>query len=78
MSMDEVAALRAELKQVRDQWQRELIIAKAELLATKEELQATKEKLHAALLRSILSDDEVFSVKDEAARALQAGLSQGK
>ncbi len=76
MSEPTVEALTAELKRVRDQWQRELICAKAELLAVQEELLATKEKLHAALLRSMLSDDEVFHVKEDAAKALQAGLAQ--
>ncbi len=79
MSNDEVnllreanAQLRAELADVRERWQRELIVAKASLLATQEELEATKARLRMALLRTIEAEDEVFSVREEAAKAVQA------
>ena len=54
------------------QWERELIIAKARLLTAEEELEATKERLRAALLRNIVAEDEVFNVREDAAKAIES------
>lgn len=66
------AALTAELAATKAQWERELIIAKARLLTAEEELAAAKERLRLALLRNIAAEDEVFHVRDDAAKALNA------
>ncbi len=68
----ENARLKAELAEVRHRWERELIVAKASLLTAQEELEATKTRLRAALLRTIEAEDEVFSVREDAANAVRS------
>lgn len=79
MTTDEIVALekenarlKEEILYVRDRWERELIVAKAQILTLQEELEAMKARLRASLLRTIEADDEVFSVREEAAKAVQA------
>ncbi len=76
--MDEVTRLReenvrlkAELVAMKHQWERELIVAKATTLAVQEELDAVKLRLRAALLRTIEAEDEVFNVREDAAKAVE-------
>lgn len=69
---DENARLTAEIETIKYRWERELIVAKAQLLTTQEELEATKAKLREALLRNIVAEDEVFSVREDAAKAIEA------
>jgi hypothetical protein len=69
---EENARLTAELHAVKERWERELIVAKANLLATQEELDATKERLRLALVRNIVAEDEVFSVREDAAKVVAA------
>lgn len=73
----ENARLKAELAEVRHRWERELIVAKASLLTAQEELEATKTRLRAALLRTIEAEDEVFSVREDAANAVRS-LKDGR
>lgn len=68
----ENARLKEELIYVRDRWERELIVAKAQIITLQEELDAMKARLRASLLRTIEADDEVFAVREEAAKAIQA------
>lgn len=68
---EENARLKTELAETRHRWERELIVAKASLLAVQEELEAAKARLRAALLRSLEAEDEAFSVKEDAVKALQ-------
>lgn len=68
----ENARLKAELAEVRHRWERELIVAKASLLTAQEELEATKTRLRAALLRTIEAEDEVFSVREDAANVVRS------
>ena len=67
---EENARLKAELAEVRHQWERELILAKANLMTAQEELEITKGRLRDALLRSLEAEDEAFTVRDDAARAV--------
>ncbi len=67
---EENARLKAELVAMKHQWERELIVAKATALAIQEELDAAKERLRAALLRTIEAEDEVFNVREDAAKAV--------
>ncbi len=69
---EENAKLKAELVAMKHQWERELIIAKANLLTVQEELESTKERLRVSLLRTIEAEDEVFNVREDAAKAVQA------
>lgn len=69
---EENARLKDELHAVKNRWERELIVAKANLLATQEELDATKERLRLALVRNIVAEDEVFSVREDAAKVVAA------
>ncbi len=64
--------LTAELAAAKAQWERELIVAKARLLAVEEELDATKERLREALLRNIVAEDEVFHVREDAAKIIES------
>ena len=68
---EENARLIAELAATKAQWERELIVAKARLLTTEEELEATKECLRLALLRNIVAEDEVFHVREDAAKVVE-------
>lgn len=68
---EENARLKAELAETRHRWERELIVAKASLFAEQEAHEATKTRLRAALLRTLEAEDEVFSVKEDAAKAVQ-------
>ncbi|MDO4528167.1 MAG: hypothetical protein Q4C03_05230 [bacterium] len=72
----ENARLKEEILYVRDRWERELIVAKAQILTLQEELEAMKARLRASLLRTIEADDEVFSVREEAAKAIQAATTE--
>lgn len=67
----ENARLKDEILHIRNRWERELIVAKAQILALEEELATMKERLRTSLLRTIQADDEVFSVREEAAKAIQ-------
>lgn len=69
---EENAQLKAELETVKYRWERELVVAKAQLLAVQEELEATKERLRLALLRNIEAEDEVFSVREDAAKVIES------
>ncbi len=69
---EENARLKAELVAMKHQWERELIVAKANLLTVQEELEAVKSRLRASLLRTIEAEDEVFNVREDAAKAVQA------
>ncbi|MBQ9694622.1 MAG: hypothetical protein IJV69_07690 [Kiritimatiellae bacterium] len=69
---EENARLTAELEATKYRWERELIVAKAQLLTVQEELDATKERLRLALLRNIAAEDEVFSVREDAAKVVEA------
>ncbi len=69
---EENARLKAELVAMKHQWERELIIAKANLLTVQEELETVKASLRAALIRTIEAEDEVFNVREDAAKAVQA------
>lgn len=69
---EENARLTEALAVTKAQWERELIIAKARLLTAEEELEATKERLRAALLRNIVAEDEVFNVREDAAKAIES------
>ncbi len=68
---EENARLKAELAEVRHRWERELIVAKASLLTVQDELESAKARLRAALLRTIEAEDEVFAVREDAAKAVQ-------
>ncbi len=70
--IEENARLREEIKMIRDRWERELIVAKANLLMVQEELTMTKEHLRLSMLRTIEADDEVFHVREDAANAIKA------
>ena len=72
----ENARLKAELVAVKDRWERELLIAKANLLTVQEELDAVKEHLRASLLRTIEAEDAAFNVRDEAAQAVKSALEK--
>lgn len=72
----ENARLKEEILYVRDRWERELIVAKAQILTLQEELEAMKARLRASLLRTIEADDEVFSVREEAAKAIQTATTE--
>lgn len=72
----ENARLKAELATVKDRWERELLIAKANLLTVQEELDSVKEHLRAALLRTIEAEDDAFNVRDEAAQAVKNALEK--
>ena len=72
----ENARLKAELVAVKDRWERELLIAKANLMTVQEELDAVKEHLRASLLRPIEAEDEAFNVRDEAAQAVKSALEK--
>lgn len=72
----ENARLKAELATVKERWERELLIAKANLLTVQEELDAVKEHLRASLLRTIEAEDEAFNVRDDAAKAVQSALEK--
>ncbi len=69
---EENARLTEALAVTKAQWERELIIAKARLLTAEEELEATKERLRAALLRNIVAEDEVFNVREDAAKVIES------
>ncbi len=69
---EENARLTEALAATKAQWERELIIAKARLLTAEEELEATKERLRVALLRNIVAEDEVFNVREDAAKAIES------
>lgn len=71
-------ALKAELKQTKDRWERELLIAKATLLTVREELDATREHLRKAMLRTIAADDEAFDIRQDAAAAVSAQRQGGR
>lgn len=73
---EENARLTAALAATKAQWERELIVAKASLLATEEELEATKERLRLALLRNIVAEDEVFQVREDAAKVVETLRSE--
>lgn len=73
---EENAKLKADLVAMKHQWERELIVAKASLLTAQEEIDALKGRLRAALIRTIEADDEVFHVREEAARAVQTALEK--
>ncbi len=68
---EENAKLKAELVAMKHQWERELIVAKANGLALQEEIDALKERLRVSLLRTIEAEDEVFHVREDAAKAVQ-------
>lgn len=68
---EENARLKAELAETRYRWERELIVAKASLFAAQEEVETMKARLRAALLRTLEAEDAAFSVKEEAAKAVQ-------
>ena len=68
----ENARLIAELETTKYRWERELIVAKAQLLTTQEELETAKSRLREALLRNILAEDEVYSVREDAAKVVEA------
>lgn len=74
--MEENARLREEIKTIRDRWERELIVAKANLLMVQEELAMTKEHLRVSMLRTIEADDEVFNVREDAVKAIQAATEK--
>ena len=76
--MDEVTALReenarlkAELAEVKQRWERELVVAKAALVNAQADLELMRERLRAAMLRTLEADDEVFGVREEAAEAVR-------
>ena len=73
---EENARLTAALAATKAQWERELIVAKARLLATEEELEATKERLRLALLRNFVAVDEVFQVREDAAKVVETLRSE--
>ncbi|MBR6803105.1 MAG: hypothetical protein IKM62_04735 [Kiritimatiellae bacterium] len=68
----ENARLTAELETTKYRWERELIVAKAQLLTAQEELETAKSRLREALLRNILAEDEVYSVREDAAKVVEA------
>lgn len=73
---EENARLKAELATVKERWERELLIAKANLLTVQEELDTVKEHLRASLLRTIEAEDDAFNVRDEAAQAVKTALEK--
>lgn len=73
---EENAKLKTDLVAMKHQWERELIIAKASLLTAQEEIEALKARLRASLLRTIEAEDEVFHVREDAARAVQTALEK--
>ena len=76
---EENARLRAELAQVRHQWERELVVAKAALVTAQTEAETLRERLRAAIIRTLEADDEVFGVREEAAEALRvARAAEGR
>lgn len=68
---EENARLKAELAETRHRWERELIVAKAALFTAQEEVEALKARLRTALLRTLEAEDAAFSVKEDAAKAVQ-------
>lgn len=68
----ENARLTTELEATKYRWERELIVAKAQLLTAQEELETAKSRLREALLRNILAEDEVYSVREDAAKVVEA------
>ena len=68
---EENARLKAELETTKYRWERELVVAKAQLLTVQEELDATKERLRLAMLRNIEAEDEVYSVREDAAKVVE-------
>lgn len=80
---DELEALRAEnvrlreeLAQMRQRWERELVVAKAALVNAQAEMELMRERLRAAMIRTLEADDAVFGVREEAAEAVRVARAE--
>lgn len=64
---EENARLKAELAQMKDRWERELIVAKAALVNAQAEMELIRERLRTAMIRTLEAEDEVFAVRERTA-----------